>query len=123
MTQGSLFDALREPPVKKAVDPDGPVVQGEVDEEHVLPHPKMAWDYARIQLHQDEDGLWMWGTYLTRDDGSGGGYRVGRKWGRFAVSRDDALFYAGEEIRDRIRRRPTHCKSEAKVLAWLDGLQ
>jgi hypothetical protein len=37
----------------------------------------------------------------------GGGYRVGAKWGKFAETRDDALFYACEELERRIVGRDT----------------
>lgn len=117
--QLSLFDVLRGPMIVRPCDGFGPVVQGEADETMILPHPRLAWDRARIELHQHTDGLWMWSVSLSGDNGCGGGYKVGPKWGRFAASRDDALHYAVQEARDKIGGRPGF----ADHLKWLDGLQ
>lgn len=92
--QASLFDLLRGPPMIRPVDPDGHVVQGAPDETLTLPHPRMAWPLARIELNRDcASGLWMWSVSIA-----GGGYKVGAKWGRFASTRDDALFHASREL-------------------------
>lgn len=89
MQQLSLFDTLRSPAIRKPVEPHGGVVQGEPDAVYRLRHPRLAWDRATIELHQHTDGLWMWSASFYCDN-SGGGYRVGPKWGRFAETRDDA---------------------------------
>lgn len=120
MNQLSLFDTLRRPPVRVAVDPDGPVVRGDVNEALVLPHPRMAWDYAEIELHRHDNGLWMWSTSYNADM-SGGGYRVGAKWGKFAETRDDALFYACCEIESNLRGHDG--RDAALILKWIEGLK
>lgn len=117
--QLSLFDALHKPPVRRPVDPDGPVVQGKPDEVHRLPHRRLAWALAEIELHRHEDGLWMWSASWHADN-AGGSYRVGEKWGRFAESRDDALYHAVGEIRDGIGRRDS--ADARKILEWAEGL-
>lgn len=120
MMQLSLLDALRAPPVVRYISPDGPVVQGDPDEALCLPHPRMAWDRARVELHRHTDGLWMWSA-SWHANGSGSGYKVGPKWGRFAETRDDALHYAVGEIEIRIGT-PDH-PDEAAILTWARGLQ
>lgn len=116
--QPSLFDALRAPMIERPCDGLGPVVQGEADETLILPHPRLAWDRGRIELHRHTDGLWMW-SVLLGGEGEGGGYKVGPKWGRFAESRDDALFYAVREARKKIGDKSGY----RDHLKWLDGLQ
>lgn len=109
--QLSLLAALRESPLDVPVDPDGPVVQGEIDELHVLPHPKgLAWNLAKIELHQAGNGYWMWGVKHPN-----GGFRVGEKWGRFAVTRYDALFYGARELIATVHR---DCEHRDRVIAW-----
>lgn len=121
MTQLDLFSAMRAPAIRRPVDRDGPTVKGEVDELLRLPEPRMAWDTARIELHRHRGcNLWMWSTNYSTATG-GGGYRVGEKWGNFASTRDDALFYAIAELRERLGRHEG-CKATHRILAWLDGL-
>lgn len=120
MQQLSLFDTLRSPAIRKPVVPHGGVVQGEPDAVYRLRHPRLAWDRATIELHQHTDGLWMWSASFYCDN-YGGSYRVGPKWGRFAQTRDDALFYAASEIEDRLKSRPG--KEAALVLAWIVTLK
>lgn len=120
--QFDMFAAIaptRAPPIIRRADPDGPVIQGKIDEVLTLPHPRLRWARARIELHRHTDGLWMWAIGYHDDGGSGGGYRVGPKWGNFASTRDDALFYACEEMRDRM-----HGESKAlnAIRRWLDEL-
>lgn len=91
--QPSLLDLMRQPPIARAVDPDGPVVQGDPAETLILPHPRLAWDLARIELHPHED-VWMW----SASSPASGHYKVGPKWGRFAACEDDAAHYAAQEI-------------------------
>lgn len=104
--QLNLFDALRSPPVRVPVDPDGPVIKTDPDFTFRLPHPRMAWDRADIEIHRHDNGLWMWSTSYMADMG-GGGYRVGEKWGKFAATREDALFYACEELERRLDGQDT----------------
>lgn len=119
MIQPSLFDALHRPPVYRSIDPGGHVLQGDPDTTLILPHPRLAWGRARIELHP-HDGLWMWSASFGLD-GGGRGYRIGPKWGRFAETKDDALFYAIREIREGIERDT--CDASNAIRKWLDGLQ
>lgn len=88
-----MFDLIRLPPIIMQVDPDGPVLQGPAQETLILPHPRMAWDLAEIELHPHGD-LWMWAASSP----CCGSRKVGAKWGRFAACRDDAAHYAACEI-------------------------
>lgn len=108
--------------IKRPVDPAGEVVQGEVDETLTLPHPRLAWARASIELHYYE-GMWMWATSHNLD-GCGGGYRVGPKWGNFARTRDDALALAIDEIKSRLSQRADRSEPAKKqILSWLQGLK
>jgi len=119
MMQLGLFDALHALPVIVPVDPDGPVVKGEVDEFLCLPHPRLAWNRAEIELHRHENGLWMWSASWHCDN-CGSSYRVGPKWGKFAETRDDALFYAVRELTAALEGKDT---PEAKqILEWAAAL-
>lgn len=93
--QLSLFGQDRPRPTLEAVDPNGSVLQGAADVTLRLPHPKMAWELAEIEVHQHEDGRWMWAVGQ-----SGGGYKVGPKWGRFAPTQLDAIRYGAAELLD-----------------------
>lgn len=106
MQQLGLFDIQRLPPVRVSIRGDGPVVQDEPDFTFRLKHPRYAWDRAEIEVHRHDDGLWMWSTSYNADMG-GGGYRVGSKWGKFAETREDALFYACEELEAKLAGRDT----------------
>lgn len=119
MTQLNLFDVLRRPAIVERVDPDGHVVKSP-DEEMVLPHPRLAWPRAVIQLHKHDTGLWMWGTGFHSHN-HGMGYRVGAKWGKFAESRSDALFYACQEIRSGIKEDSS--KDAAEIRQWLAKIE
>lgn len=119
MTQLALFDVLHAPPVIISVNPDGPVLRGDPDETLALPHPRLAWNRAQIELHRHENGLWMWST-CWQCGNAGSGYRVGEKWGKFAQSRDDALFYAKREISSRLKGS-LGIEAE-KILLWLETL-
>ena len=120
MQQLSIFDVLRAPPVRLPVDPDGPVLQKEPDFTYRLEHPRMAWDYAEIEVHQHTNGLWMWSTSYNCDMG-GGGYRVGEKWGKFAETQGDALYYACVEIENRLSGNSGN--DARKVLEWVKGIK
>lgn len=117
--QPSLFDALHAPPVRRPVDKDGPVVQGEPDEVLSLPHPRLAWNRADIELHRHESGLWMWSA-SWHCDGGGRSYRVGEKWGNFAESQDDALYYAVKEIEAALDKKDG--PEAAAILKWAASL-
>lgn len=119
MMQLGLFDALHALPIVLPVEPYGSVVQGDVDEFLYLPHPRLAWNRAEIELHRHDNGLWMWSTGWNCDNG-GGGYRVGPKWGKFAQTRNDALFYAVRELTARFARKESLASNE--ILAWARSL-
>jgi len=113
MDQLSLFDTLRTGPIRRPVDPDGRVVQGEVQKAFVLPHPRYAFPRCRIELHPSRDGLWMWSVSI---------HTVGEKWGQFALTRDDALHYALKELETKLARMVSPCKSVAKIRSWANSL-
>jgi hypothetical protein len=120
MQQLGLFDVIRRPPIKKPVDPYGPVLQSEPDYTFRLKHPRMAWDRAKIEIHRHHDGSWMWSTSRYCDN-AGGGYRVGEKWGKFAETREDALFYAVTEIEQRLDEKDG--PETVLVLKWAASLK
>lgn len=119
VTQLDLFSALRGPKIVLPIDPDGHVVHGNIDEVLTLPHRGLAWNRADIELHRHVDGRWMWSTSFHIED-RGGGYRVGPKWGKFAETRDDALFYAIEELSSRLDGYDT--KDARDIRAWMAAL-
>ena len=98
--QLSLFGANRPIPALDPVDPHGPVIDGAPDVTLRLPHRRMAWDLAAIQLHEHEDGRWMWAVSCA-----GSGYKVGPKWGRFAATQPEAMRFAAAELLDWCDRR------------------
>lgn len=113
--QLNMLDMMRPAPVRLPVDPNGPVTP-KAQEELML----MVDGGTRIQLHQHTDGMWMWGTSFQLKNCTGGGYQVGPKWGRFAQTREDALYHAAQELRDRIAHEPAPlCRA---ILAWLDRI-
>ena len=114
----NLLDLMRTPPIRKRVDPDEPVLLTSPDEELILPHPRMAWDSARIQLHQQTDGLWMWATSFGTSQ-RGSGYAIGAKWGNFAETRDDALHWAIQELSGRLK---PEIPEEKRICTWLQTL-
>ncbi len=91
-----LLDLMRPAPIVRPVDPDGPVVQDPLETHEV----RAGWRWAEVQLHQTDDGLWMWGASLNVTNG-GFVYRVGPKWGRFATRRADAVEFALAELTER----------------------
>lgn len=93
--QLSLFGADRPHPNLEPVDPDGAVIEGAPDVTLRLPHPSLAWDLAALQLHEHEDGRWMWAVTTAS-----GGYKVGQKWGRFASTQAEAMRFAAAELLD-----------------------
>lgn len=116
MIQLSLLDALRSPPIIQPVSPHGEVIQGQADNSFVLPHPHLAWPLAQIDLHKHSDGTWMWGVNFSTGH-HGRGYRVGPKWGKFAVTREDALFYAARELHAGLEGDKS--SDALKIRAWL----
>ncbi|MCF6371081.1 hypothetical protein [Rhizobium halophilum] len=99
----------------KKIEAYGEVLQGEPDHTFRLKHPRMAWDRARIEIHQHRDKTWMWST-SWQCESEGGGYRVGVKWGKFAETREDALFYAAREIEQRLAGKWS--ADAALILKW-----
>lgn len=119
MQQLTIFDVIRRPAVIVAVDPDGPVIKGEVDAVYRLPHPRLAWDYATIEIHQHDNGLHMWSASFHADQG-GKSYRVGPKWGNFAETREDAIYYAACEI---LARAHGEGRETAAVRNWATAIR
>ena len=118
----TLFDMMHPPPITRAVERDGPVIQGKADVTLRLPHPRLAWDLAQIELHP-HDGLWMWSVQVC-----GGGYKVGPKWGRFAQTQSAAQHHAACEMLAKIEgMRPEGKGITAAQLAqirdWAEALR
>lgn len=124
MTQQlSMFD-LWTPPIAIMIepcDPFGAVIQGAADVTLTLPRKGNVNPIAEIELHQHTDGRWMWSTEHTLSNGSGGSYRVGPKWGRFAATKPDALSAAVNELIERVGKRD-RCKDIPAIIAWARGL-
>lgn len=122
MQQLGLFDTLRHVPVRLPVQPHGSVLHQSIEPDFAfrLPHPRMAWDRAEIEIHRYEDGKWMWSASFLADS-EGSSYRVGPKWGKFAETREDALFFAAEELQGRLARKRS--ADVTLILKWLDALK
>jgi hypothetical protein len=120
MSQLSLFDALRAPPIIRRVKPNGHVLQGEPQLKFELSLPRHASPAARIEVHPSKDGLWTWSASYNTGYGASG-YKVG-----FAHSADDALHYAIEELRGRLSNAHHYNKAAekvaARILVWADSL-
>lgn len=115
--QLSMFDLFRPAPLLRVVDPDGLVVSGRIHTVLRLPHPcQKQHDLARIEIHPHEN-YWMWATAFNLELG-GSGYRVGPKWGLFAVSMEDAIYYAVHELRNGVARYDKS-KSRIAIERWL----
>lgn len=125
MQQASLFDTLRAPATIIPCNPDGNVLQGDADETLRMERKDYAIPFVVIDLHQVRDGKhkgkWMWGIAINRKNSSGCSYKVGEKWGKFAENRDDALFYAREEVTQRYQQEQG-CPEWPQVKAWLSNL-
>jgi hypothetical protein len=63
--------------------------------------------------------MWMWGWSFLIDNDRGGGYRVGPKWGKFAMSIEDAIYWACRELRQAIADG-RNGKSKKMIECWLD---
>lgn len=120
MEQLCLFDTMRRPPLVKPAQPHGHVLQDEPGHTFRLRHPRMAWDRARIEIHQHHDNTWMWST-SWQCESQGSCYRVGEKWGKFAETREDALFYAAAEIECRLEGKKS--ADAALILTWTASLK
>lgn len=122
MQQLGLFDTLRSQPVRLSVAPHGSVLDSSMDPHFTfrLPHPRMVWDRAQIEVHCHDDGMWMWSASFMADS-EGSSYRVGPKWGKFAETREDALFFAVEELESRLGRKGG--PDAALILKWLHALK
>ena len=94
-------------PARMPVIPDGAVCGPEYPVQSLrAPVPGCRYGYATIELAQHVDGRWMWGTsYATT--WSGGGYRIGPKWGQFADTRAAALREALLELDGRVPAQTT----------------
>lgn len=97
------------------VDPDGPVCSADEIAETIRLTDKRVT--VRIELARDGE-FWMFSTSLNCSNG-GFGYRVGRKWGVRAYSRDDALFFAGDELLKRAVGYGNVKKEVSRLLARL----
>jgi hypothetical protein len=115
-----LIDLMRRPPVIRRADPEGEVLQTEPDETIRLPHPEMAWDSAAIELHRFGE-LWAWSTSVCTSSG-GWTYRVAEKWGQYAWTRDDALYWATQEIIKRLTRHANPSGDAKAITKWAEGL-
>lgn len=104
MQQLSMFDLdlFWPQPIIGPVDPHGEVIQSHIHTVLELHLPKHRSASARIEIHPHEDGTWMWATGLQRPDGTGRSYRVGPKWGKFALRMEDAIYWGVRELRDAI---------------------
>lgn len=117
----SLLDLMRAPPVRRRVDPDGTVVKKpKTVLEHYPRGIKCPWAYGRIQIHPHDDGTFMWAT-CWGTSGHGSGYQVGAKWGKFAETHDDALYWAAEELITALQHFPGDSDG-VKIIAWARGL-
>lgn len=119
MIQLNLLDLLYKPMVTKPVNLELGVLSGEADITFTLPHKRLAWDQAKIELHQHLDGQWMWSVSFNAGN-HGAGYKVGPKWGKFAESKSDALFYASNELRFRLGDK--NDRETKLILEWLNSL-
>jgi hypothetical protein len=119
-TMPSLLDLMHAPAIKRPVQPDGHVLAGAPDETlRWQPDPRKLYLHAEIELHRHTDGNWMWST--TCSAGLGGwGYKVGPKWGHFAMSRADALHHARCELIDRLGAR--NYGDTTRIIGWAQSL-
>lgn len=102
--QLSMFSLFRPEPMRRAVDPQGMVISGRVHTVLRLAHPKEPnCDIARVEIHPYE-GRWMWATAFSINGQGGNGYRVGPKWGKFAASFEDSIYWAVQELRESIAK-------------------
>ncbi len=116
--QLSMFSLFRPEPVRRAVDPQGMVISGRVHTVLRLANPKEPdWDIARVEIHP-YDGRWMWATAFSIDGQGGNGYRVGPKWGKFAATMEDAIYWAVQELQAAIAKY-ARSKHRDEIERWL----
>lgn len=123
MQQPGLFDVNVPAPIKFPVDPDGRVVPDPL-EVLSLPNPKMPEGsrIAEIEVHPAPNyPLWMWATHF-QGNGRSFGYRVGVKWGKFALGREAAIYWGICELAGRLREIRDPCPLGRKALNWLESL-
>jgi len=113
--QFDLFPQLEPVLIDEGCDPDGPVCKDhEIDEVIKLNHKKVN---LRIELAKHGE-RWMFSSAISTPDG-GNSYRVGKKWGKFTNSREDAIYFASAAIR---KSAKSH-KVEKEVDALLSTIQ
>lgn len=96
-------------------DPDGPVCSGD----EIVDTIRLTGNRVKVRIELARDGeFWMFSTSLSHANG-GYGYRVGRKWGVLARSRDDALFFANHELMKRASGYPDIKKEVTRLLGKL----
>lgn len=117
-----LLDLMVDPPIIRPVDPDGLVIQGEADETFECRPPgwRLAYPMARIELHKDKSGEWMWSVAYTLGSSQGSSYKVGPKWGKFARTRASALHWACDELRGKIEGKDH--SDVLRIMTWMDTL-
>ncbi|MEM1088183.1 MAG: hypothetical protein AAGH90_10660 [Pseudomonadota bacterium] len=118
--QLSFFDTMRAPAIRKPVERDGRVIRRKIETVLRLAHPKLAWAQARIEVHPSGE-YWMWATGYNTGQG-GSGYRVGEKWGKFAHTREDAIYWACNEIRTALAKRE-ETKGTRSIQRWLSEIE
>lgn len=117
----SLLDLMHAPPVRRVVEPDGPVVKEPREVHGFYPRgPRVLWCYADIKLHPHDDGSWMWSVSYGLS-GCGSSYQVGPKWGRFAETRADALYHAQSELIMALSHSPDDADAK-KIIVWARGI-
>jgi len=114
--QLDLFPALEPILVCLPCAPDGHVCkQSEILETIHLRDKKVE---IRIELARDGD-RWMFSTSVQTGT-SYYGYRVGKKWGKFTNSREDALHFSFAEVKERSPRQAV--PQLEKLLASFDPM-
>lgn len=113
--QLDLFAQIKPGLLISPCDPDGSVCSDDEIVETINLTDKRVT--IRIELARDGN-YWMFSTSLNHPNG-GGGYRVGRKWGKRANNRGDALCFAFEELLNRADIYPNVKKQVSQLLAKL----
>ena len=113
--QFDLFPAPEPVLIKVPCDPDGPVCKDEELVETIRLADKKV--KLRIELARDGD-LWMFSASFQTNLG-GSSYRVGKKWGEFTHTREDAIHFASEEL----RRHAVSYKVEKEVAKLLASVR
>lgn len=118
MRQASMFDVTGFTPVPS----DMMVVSGAAREVFTLLRSSNAIPYAVIELHQHNDGRWMWSSSFNLSNGSGRCYKVGPKWGNFAASRSEAMVRAKREMLQEMGGSEA-CGSVSRIKSWMKELE